>query len=110
MDLIVCACGLIGCCSPRLLKEGDVAPEAIHACLRLPIGSSLFKSLSTSNIVASFGIGNLRIEAHFSLHFVRGTFPPRGDLKGEHVCCLRCTLLSVVVVGGGDGTLGAFFV
>ncbi len=110
MDLIVDGGGLAGCYNPPLLKEANGAIEVVPPCLILPIGHSLFESLSKSNIVASFRIGDLRIEVCLSLPFVRKTFPPRGDLKGKHVCCLRCTLLSAVVVGGGDGTLGAFFV
>ncbi len=108
MDFIVCGGGLAGCYGPPLLKEGDGVLEAILPCFRLPIGRSSFKSLSTSNTMASSGIRNLGIEPCFCLPFVEGTFLPKGDLRGKHACRLCCTLLSVVVIGGGDSTSGTF--
>jgi hypothetical protein len=99
---------LARCYSPPLLKEGDGAPKVVLLCLRLPIGHSSSKSLSTSNIVASSRIKNLRIEIRLCLPFVGGMFPPRGDLRGECACCLHYTLLFDVVIEGGDGILGPF--
>jgi hypothetical protein len=99
----------VGCYNLPLLKEGDGVPKVIPPCLRIPIGCSSFKLMSTSNMIASSEIGNLGIKACLDVPYVEGTLFPRGDLKGEGACLSNCTFLPTIVVLGGDGTLGAFY-
>ncbi len=100
MDLIVYGSKLAGCYNPPLLKEGDGVLEAIPPCLKLLIGHSSSKLLSTSNIMASSRKGDLGIKARFCLLSIKGMFLPRGGLKGGHICLASCTLLPIVVVLG----------
>jgi hypothetical protein len=85
VDLIVYEGKLARCCNPPLLKEGDGAPKVIPPCLRLPIGRSSSKLMSTLKSMASFEIGNLGIKVRFYLLDIEGTFPPIGDLRGTHL-------------------------
>jgi hypothetical protein len=55
-----------------------------------------------------FEVGNFVGGACLCLPFVGGMLPPRGDLREKCACLSGCTLLPIVVVLGGDGTLVVF--
>jgi hypothetical protein len=78
MNLTVCGGGLVRCCSPLLLNEGNDALEVVHPCLKLPIGHSSFGLLSTFKIVASFRIGDLGIKTSLVCTFYWGNAPSKG--------------------------------
>ncbi len=98
MDLTICGGGSIGCCGSLLVKEGDGVLEVVLPYLKLPIGRSSFKLLSTLNMVASSEIGDLGSRACLCLPSIEGMFPLRGGLKGKCTYLSCCTLLPIVTI------------
>jgi hypothetical protein len=105
MNLTVCGGGLAGCCSPLLVNEGNGAIKVVHPCLKLPIVVRVAVHIENGGFFRDRRSWDQSLLVPTS---IGGMLPPRGDLSGECAYCSSCTFLLVIIIGGGDGTMGAF--
>lgn len=105
VDLTIYGDGSVGCCSPPIADEGDGALEVVPPCLKLPMGRSSSKSLSTLKTFAWARIGDPVGGACAFLPFAGGNIPHAGIFRGECTCLSSCTLSQGVAVLGGDCSL-----
>jgi hypothetical protein len=105
VDLTIYGDGSVGCCSPPIADEGDGALEVVPPCLKLPMGRSSSKSLSTLKTFAWARIGDPVGGACAFLPFAGGNIPHAGIFRGECICLSSCTLSQGVAVLGGDCSL-----